>query len=173
MSMSILGNSFEMIVHTGRNAAAWGHTDRYALHKEIGFWVPGDSTGWRTKGHRVNPTPWESTVGLETVFITVELMSFACHLGFLFSVQPYARNLPGPKLAQCHHHTSLWGAGLLIQDAFLIMKKKIAFYLAMLSEDCSDNDSGNHKIKAYSAGHSIIVNCSVGIWQKKNDLLPS
>lgn len=35
--MSILGNSFEMIVHTGRNAAAWGHTDRYALHKEIGF----------------------------------------------------------------------------------------------------------------------------------------
>lgn len=35
--MSILGNSLEVVVHTGENAAAWGHMDRFALCKEIGF----------------------------------------------------------------------------------------------------------------------------------------
>lgn len=38
-----------------------------------------------------------------------------------------------------------------------MMKKNIALYLAMLSEDCSDNTSGNHKIKDYNVGHNKIV----------------
>lgn len=86
------------------------------------------------------------SVSWEAVFVALEPISFACHPGFLFLVQPYARNLPVPKLAQCHHHTPLWGAGLLVQAAFLMMKKNIALYLAMLSEDCSDNTSSNHMV---------------------------
>jgi len=33
------------------------------------------------------------------------------------------------------------------------MKKNIVLYLTMLSEDCSDNTSSNHKIKDYNVGH--------------------
>lgn len=39
-----------------------------------------------------------------------------------------------------------------VQTAFLMVKKIIGLSLAMLSEDYSDNTSGNHKIKHYSLG---------------------
>lgn len=38
-----------------------------------------------------------------------------------------------------------------------MMKKIIALSLAMLSEDFSDNTSGNHKIKDYNLGRYYIV----------------
>lgn len=37
------------------------------------------------------------------------------------------------------------------------MKRHLALYLVILSEDCSDNASGNHKMKDYDVGHHKIV----------------
>lgn len=54
------------------------------------------------------------------------------------------------------------------------MKKKIAFYLATLSENCSDNASASDKIKTYGGGHYKTDNCSVDRKKKKKkDLVSS
>lgn len=47
------------------------------------------------------------------------------------------------------------------------MKKKIAFYLATLSENCSDNASASDKIKTYGGGRYKTDNCSVDRKKKK------
>lgn len=50
------------------------------------------------------------------------------------------------------------------------MKKKIAFYLATLSENCSDNASASDKIKTYGGGRYKTDNCSVDRKKKKKRL---
>lgn len=98
----------QLIVHTGENPAAWGHMDRFALDEEITMWSSLRQDCLEKKGlHGESHTLRRQSVSLEAVSVALEPISFACHPGFLFLVQPYARNLPVPKLAQCHHHTPL------------------------------------------------------------------
>lgn len=98
----------KLLVHRGENCAASVHLSRFALDKAIMMWCFLRQHWLEKKGpHGESCTLRRRTVSLEAVFVALEPICFACHPAFLVWAQPYARNLPVPKLAQCHHHIPL------------------------------------------------------------------